>query len=386
MILTKINLSEIKFVLKKDIKKLFNLENFKNIFLLRRKSTIIALFFLVLTSFYQKKISSNIVTNKYQVERNYIKWDKTNFGEKSKKDIIWQKIKNNKDIKIKIKEIEKNQYISKNNIESISSFNRSIVFNDSIVGPDISWLVPPGFKWNNKYKFDASIRGHSRRNEGQQFLGWNGGDAVSQIYLHPIHLKKSSYGINVGVRSVYQGDAPGGKSDIGEGLSMGFRYDRELSSTSGMAIGAEQLIHFDDKTDTGRDLYITFSKGWWRNKGSTDPFPLYTATAGIASGKMAEGTVNGLCSDLFGGSGTEIRAQRPLCWAPVFSIAKVYNESFSTFFEYNSYWFLLGTSYAPFKSIPLRGTFAVQISDHIKNYEVNDFENLKWVFRISLGF
>ncbi len=89
MILTKINLSEIKFVLKKDIKKLFNLENFKNIFLLRRKSTIIALFFLVLTSFYQKKISSNIVTNKYQVERNYIKWDKTNFGEKSKKDIIW---------------------------------------------------------------------------------------------------------------------------------------------------------------------------------------------------------------------------------------------------------------------------------------------------------
>ena len=167
---------------------------------------------------------------------------------------------------------------------------------------------------------------------------------------------------------------------------MGFRYDRELSSTSGMAIGAEQLIHFDDKTDTGRDLYITLSKGWWRNKGNSYPFPLYTATAGFATGKMAEGTVNGLCSDLFGGSGTEIRAQRPLCWAPVFSLAKVFNQSFSTFFEYNSYWFLLGTSYAPLKSIPLRGTFAVQISDHIENYKVNDFDNLKWVFRLSLGF
>ena len=29
---------------------------------------------------------------------------------------------------------------------------------------------------------------------------------------------------------------------------------------------------------------------------------------------------------------------------------------------------------------------AILISDHIKNYEVNDLENLKWVFRVSLGF
>ena len=45
----------------------------------------------------------------------------------------------------------------------VTSFNRSIVLNDLVVGPDISWLVPPGFKWNNKYKFDASIKGHSGR-------------------------------------------------------------------------------------------------------------------------------------------------------------------------------------------------------------------------------
>ena len=25
-------------------------------------------------------------------------------------------------------------------------------------------------------------------------------------------------------------------------------------------------------------------------------------------------------------------------------------------------------------------------SDHINNYKVNDFKNLKWVFRLSLGF
>ena len=33
----------------------------------------------------------------------------------------------------------------------INSLNRSIVFNNDKVGPDIHWLVPPGLAWNNKY-------------------------------------------------------------------------------------------------------------------------------------------------------------------------------------------------------------------------------------------
>ena len=125
---------------------------------------------------------------------------------------------------------------------------------------------------------------------------------------------------------------------------------------------------------------------WWKDKNNIPSFPIYVATAGIATGKMAEGNIKGLCSDLFGGSGTEVNAQRRLCWAPVFSIAKVYNSKFSTFFEYNSKWFLLGTSISPFDTIPLRGTFAVQLSDHIENYKLNNLDNMKWVFRISLGF
>ena len=47
---------------------------------------------------------------------------------------------------------------------------------------------------------------------------------------------------------------------------------------------------------------------------------------------------------------------------------------------------MLGTSISPFETIPLRGTFAVQISDHIENYKLNNVDNMKWVFRVSLGF
>ena len=266
----------------------------------------------------------------------------------------------------------------------INSLNRSIVFDNNVVGPDIGWLVPPGLSWNKTFLFDGSIRGHNRRKEGESFWGWNGGDAVGQFYWQPIHTQKNSFGLNLGVRSVYK-EAKGNNTPIGDGLSLGFRSDRKLSNTSGIAIGAEQLLHFDGETDTGRDLYFTLTKGWWRNKKQESKFPLDIATAGLATGKMAEGNVKGLCSDLFGGSGTETAAQRPLCWAPVFTLARVYNENFSTFFEYNSKWFLLGTSFAPSQKIPLRGTFAIQISDHIDNYDLNDLDSLKWVFRLSLG-
>ena len=288
-----------------------------------------------------------------------------------------------------IKKFIKDQdYFTKNN-SGISSFNRSIVFNDSIVGPDISWLVPPGLKWNDKYKFDASTRGHSGRFEkgrhGKSFWGWNQGDAVGQFYYQFLNNKKTSFGLNFGMRSVYSGSALGGATSVGEGQSLGFRFDKKISSTEGFSIGAEQLLHFDGLTDTGRDIYLTLSKGLW-SKNKDGQFPLDIYTIGIATGRMAEGNIKFLCSDLLGGSGTELPHQRRLCWAPVFSISRVYNKKFSTFFEYNSKWFLLGTSIIPFNQIPLRGTFAVQLSDHINNYKLNDLDELKWVFRLSLGF
>ena len=311
-----------------------------------------------------------------------IKWKKSkDFSEETK--INWEKYTLDK-----FKNLNIYKFKSKDNKENyfLGSHNRSIVINN-IIGPDIGWLVPPGLKWDNSHSFDFSLRGHNRRKKGEPFLGWNNGDAVGSIFYQPINKENYSLGTNIGIRSVYSGskNVAGGKSAIGEGLSLGFRYDRKLSNRSGIAFGAEQLIHFDGKTDTGRDLYFTATKAWW-NSNMDGLFPLSVATMGVGTGKMAEGNIKGLCSDLFGGSGTEEHHQRPLCWAPIFSLAKVWNQQFSTFFEYNSKWFLLGTSYVPSKTIPLRGTFAVQISDHRDNYGLNDFDELKWVFRVSLGF
>ena len=46
-------------------------------------------------------------------------------------------------------------------------------------------------------------------------------------------------------------------------------------------------------------------------------------------------------------------------------------KEISTFFEYNSRFFLLGSSYAPFNNIPLRGNFGLILSDHVDNYKLH---------------
>ena len=351
------------------------------------------IFYIFIFLLFTPKIYSQEVhkkqTEKLIFDNNNIDWQIFKSKSNSKK-VFWER-SYEQDMDHKLLE---NKYpIFDSNIKglkkynSIESLNRSIIFDNKIVGPDISWLVPPGFIWNKRFRFDSSTRGHSRRKEGESFLGWNSGDAVGQFYYQPFSLKDYSLGFNLGMRSVYSGSKsiPGGGTDIGEGLSLGFRLDKKLSDTSGVAFGAEQLVHFNGITDTGRDIYLTASKGWLNNSEKKS-FPLTVATFGFATGKMAEGNIKGLCSDLFGGSGIEANKNTRLCWSPVFSLARVYNTKFSTFFEYNSKWFLLGSSISPFHEIPLRGTFAVQLSDHIENYKLNSFDELKWVFRLSLGF
>ena len=358
----------------------------RDIFFIRNNLKISLLIFSILTPIsFQKYLLSEVRSNKFDIDKNTIKWEKLEIEKKYDNEIIWQKFENNKTKLSPEKRVIKYKEISNNNYKAIYSFNRSLVFDDSLIGPDVSWLVPPGLKWNSNYKFDASTRGHSRRKKGEKFLGWNSGDAVGQFYYQFLHNKKTSFGINLGIRSIYSGSAPGGQSAIGEGSSLGFRIDRKISATEGFAFGAEQLLHFDGLTDTGRDIYLSLSKAIWNNNDQSS-FPLYLYTFGIATGKMAEGNIKFLCSNLLGGSGTEVSNQRSLCWAPVFAIARVHNKKFSTFFEYNSKFFLLGTSIIPYNKIPLRGTFAVQLSDHIDNYKLKNFEELKWVFRLSLGF
>tara|TARA_B100000212_G_scaffold211462_1_gene159839 strand:+ start:10325 stop:11431 length:1107 start_codon:yes stop_codon:yes gene_type:complete len=323
-----------------------------------------------------------------KINRSDSIWKEYEIGRDKK--IIWEKLNDNNDLLLKYDSFrgEQDNEYSKNNF-LISSLNRSIVFNNDIIGPDISWKIQNGFMWSSKYKLDSSIRGYNqdydkRRISSQKFLEWNDGDAVGQFYYQFLSKENFSYGINMGMRSILGGESGAG-TPIGDGLSLGFRGDYKLSDSSGFAFGGEQIIHISGVTDTGRDFYVSISKGFWRDNIS-GKFPLKIATASLGTGRLAEGNIKGLCSDLFGGASTEANHQRRLCWAPGFSLAYLFNQNLSTFFEYNSRFFLIGTSLAPFKRIPFRGTFAVTISDHIDNYEPYGLDEMTWTFRLSMGF
>ena len=356
--------------------------------------SIIFLFLFTSILFVKKVPGKTQKTKKYNLEKITIHKKLDLQKGVNLSDLYWEKFyiqdgKNNSAWeKLEMDDFEKlKNKINSLNKKKLNILHRSIVINNK-VGPDISWLIPPGFSWNPIYKFDLNVRGHNSEipnPKKRNFFGWNNGDAVGLFSYQFLHLDKASLGVNFGVRSLYQGDsALGGQSKFGEGISGGFRYDYELSENSGFAFGAEQLIHFDSLTDTGRNIYLTASKGWWSSQ--KEDFPLYIATAGVGTGRMAVGTVKGLCSDILDGAGTEIRTRRNLCWAPVFSLASVWNQKFSSFFEYNSRFFLLGSSLAPLEDIPIRGTVALMLSDHIDNYKLNDFGEMNWVFNISFGF
>ena len=133
--------------------------------MIRKNLKISSLIFCFLIDiFFQKKISSEIQPNNFEPEINTqyssnIEWEKINEGKQYESNIIWEK-SNSIPLKIENYKLEKtNKYLP----PKLGSLGRSIVFDNSIVGPDISWIIPPGLAWNKKYKFDFLARGHNTK-------------------------------------------------------------------------------------------------------------------------------------------------------------------------------------------------------------------------------
>ena len=336
---------------------------------------------------HSSSLSDSNNSTKIQVKNSEIKWQKIKtFIEDDKTNLKWDVIEIN-DLNQSNKN---NNSIFSNTNDDISpkirSFNRSIVFEDQFVGPDLTFLVPIGFKSSEMMNIDFSIRGWNRRPKNSKFLDWNDGDAIGQIFINTIRNKKSSIGLSFGVRSLYQGNGnvSGGATAIGEGKSMGFRWDYQLNEKEGISLGAEQLVHFDDTTDTGRDIYITYSKAFWNGKNEKI-FPLVVLTGGIGTGYLSlwEDT-KFACTDLFGGAGVDINKYHQLCWGPFGAASFVFNEKFSSFIEYNNYSFMVGSSYSPFNKVRL--TFGANLAESYDDYKFKNSSEIRWFSRLSFGF
>lgn len=314
-----------------------------------------------------------------------IKWEKINVEKLRSKDKIikWKNLSKEYENKIQ----QKVTNAEANHSFSLYSQNRSIAFSDGSIGPDIGWKLPNGFKWNDNYSFDLSVRGFSGQvRNGKPFLQWNDGDATGQAHWKTFATKDSSFGLNFSMRSLYRGEKYGGGSTglFEEGFSLGFRYDRKLNKQSGFAIGGEQLIQLDDTTDTGRNIYLMKSKGIWLNNKKNN-FPLLVVNGGIASGRFASNeNIRLFCFEDFDKERRySSRIDNNLCFGPVGSISLLPNKSLSFFTEYNSDQLVLAASKELSIIRPIRLTFGVNILEPGESAKIKDKEEFNWVFRIS---
>ncbi len=273
---------------------------------------------------------------------------------------------------------------------ALQALDRSIAYADGLVGPDISWNIPNGFRWSQRWFADAAVLGQSRRRNDGPFWGWNNGDAVAILHANLIQTKQWSFGLNTSVRSVYQGgQAAGGRTQVGEGISSGFRISRMIGDTGGITFGGEQILQWDDRTDTGRNLYLMASKGWWLGEQSKT-FPLLIANGGFGTGRFANQDIGSFTNPLRFACINNVENRRgsfavdnDLCWSPIGSIGLVFNEWWGIYTEYRSGKAVAGASLNLTGGIPMRINWGVEFASR---NQLQEIENLTWVFRASLGF
>lgn len=275
----------------------------------------------------------------------------------------------------------------------LRALNRSIAYSDGMVGPDIGWQVPNGFRWSERWFGDVSVRAFSRRSKKNEesFWAWNNGDGTALISLNLIQSGNWSIGLNSSFRSLYQGNqAAGGSTRVGEGFSSGFRISTEIGDTGGIAFGGEQILQWDDKTDTGRNFYLMATKGW---RLKSQDFPVFITNGGFGTGRFANQGANnktpwinpnrfGCIYGVQNRSGS-FSVDNDLCWSPIGSAGVVFNESAGMFLEYWSGNANISASANLNQGIPIRLTFGL---DFLRKNEMRDPENMTWVFRASLGF
>ena len=223
----------------------------------------------------------------------------------------------------------------------LTALDRSISFADGFIGPDISWNIPNGLRWSQHWFGSASLRQQNRRNIDGTHYRRNGGEDVYIIHANILQTGSWSLGLNTTIQGGNSGQTGADNgSELGRSISSGFRIAKSISETAGVAFGGEQVFQWDNKTDTGRNLYLIATKGWWLGNQGND-YPLLIANGGFGTGRHAnqDKWINPLrfaCIEDFENRNGTSAVDNDLCWSPIGSLSIIFNDYVSTFVEYRS--------------------------------------------------
>ncbi len=234
--------------------------------------------------------------------------------------------------------------------------------------PDASIYVPNGYAQDKQALLSFGLNGTSRirycSTANQSSL--NCADAELTLELTPFRGDNASFGINWTFQSLSSRNK--GTSAFTEAQSFGFRAAVNITPTIGFAIGGEQAVHLDNKTDLGHNFYAVLSQAL--PLGSGEKPPLLIATTGVGTDFFAYGG-NGTLGTINCGGGNSITSTT---WpngsdckiGPISSVSLALNDRFAIGMEWFGYGFGAGISMRPLRDAPL--TVSLYATDFLGNY------------------
>ena len=232
--------------------------------------------------------------------------------------------------------------------------------------PDISLKLPNAFALDQQFFFSTQLSGTSRTRSCAVPPGGSWRDCADGellLELTPLRGSNASLGINWTIQSLSnRGTA------FASGQSIGFKGALNITPTTAIAFGGEQIIQFDSNTDLGHDYYLLLSQAIPLSRAEKPP--VLVATAGIGSDLYGYGG-NGVLgsTNCIGGNAISSRnypTGTDCYWGPVAALSLALNDRISFGMEWFGYGIGAGISLRPFEDLPLTASFYA--IDFLGNY------------------
>ncbi|MBO8242384.1 hypothetical protein HA147_06935 [Prochlorococcus marinus XMU1410] len=314
-------------------------------------------FFYLLIIFLTFKSITRAEFKKDNLEKEFnfkeLKWDLSPL--KNEKNPLWINSPDDKELMINpSKKFQKDI--------KVQSYGKAISFN-SIYYPEISSYVPNAYVQDSDVNITSSTRLISKtRHCGGGNFSEKCSDGLTELDLNILRGIKYSLNTKVSLQSLTNRG-----TNFGEGISMGFKLAKEISNDWSLAIGGENIIHFDDTIDLGRNFYIVTST--YREIGSKNKKtpPILFLNAGIGSDFYGY-KGNGFLGETycFGGNTLTGDGSDTCSWGPIGSITFAFNDRFAIVNEWFGYSYGSGFSIKPFESSTLN--ISIFATDFVKGF------------------
>lgn len=272
----------------------------------------------------------------------------------------------------------------KRNFYEVNSLGRGITIN-GLFYPDISSYIPNAFVENPDKTLTSSFRWISKtRSCGERNFSSNCIDGVLDLDFNLINTENFSFNPKFSIQSLSSRG-----TSIGEGRSLGFKFARKLTDKYSIAFGGENVIHFDETIDLGRNFYFVTSTFYPLSKNKNS---FLFINAGIGSdfygyrGNGFLGRTSCFGGNTLTGNGTEF------CnWGPIGSISIALSERFVIINEWFGYGYGTGISFKPLRDYPL--SISIMATDYIndfpryaKDYCISNLCETRYYGNVSFSF